>query len=626
MTENIKDLFEEGFAFHKANQLNQARKIFEKVLEQDKNHINAIYLLATIFGQEKKYQEALDLFNRGIAIKDDVPELFYNQGIVLNALGRFNEAIQSYEMAIKLKPDLEGAYLNLGFIFQNLQQYQEAIIQYDKVLSLNPKQDKAYFFRATCYLEMKNFNSALKDFEKVKGSYTNFLGLKTYTKLSICQWDHYEEEKEKILEGIREGINVATPFISYLLTDKLDIQLEAGKLEIGMKYSAKNDLGPIQKYQKKQKIKIAYFSFDFNNTPISFLTLGLFQLHDKNNFEIFGFSLNPAPKDFMQESISRSCSQFINVSHMSDIEVAKLARELEIDIAIDLNGHVTTGARPGIFSYRAAPIQINFLGNPGTIGSEYHDFIIADKVIIPEQFKKYYSEKIIYLPDSYFVNSHASYKFSKNLKSLKELNLPSDDFIFCCFNNTFKITPEVFDSWMRILRKVPHSVLWLIKHSDDIEDNLKKIAIQNEIEPTRLIFTQRSTQPDYYSWYQYADLFLDTFPYNAHTTGLDSLWLNVPIVTRLGDAFASRVCASQLTALNLSELICDTQEAYEDMAIDLALNERKLMQIKKKLEQNAVASNLFNTLNFTKGLEKAYQELYAQYQNDIGFKELEILL
>jgi len=618
MKENIKVLFEKGFACHKANQLDQAKNFFEKVLDQDKNHINAIYLLATIFGQEKKYQEALDLFKRAIAIKDNIPELFYNQGIVLNAQGRFNEAIQSYETAIKLKPDIEEAYLNLGFIFQNLQQYQEAIIQYDKVLGLNPKQDKASFFRATCYLEMKNFNSALKDFEKVKGAYTNFLGLKTYTKLSICQWDQYEEEKEKILEGIREGTNVATPFISYLLTDKLDIQFEAGKLEIEMKYPSKDDLGSIQKYQKKQKIKIAYFSFDFNNTPISFLTLGLFQLHDKNKFEIFGFSLNPAPKDYMQESISRSCNQFINVSHISDIEVAKLVRELEIDIAIDLNGHVTTGARPGIFSYRAAPIQINFLGNPGTIGSEYHDFIIADKVVIPEKLKSYYSEKIIYLPDSYFVNSHASYKFSKNLKSLKELNLPSDDFIFCCFNNTFKITPEVFNSWMRILRKVPQSVLWLIKHSDDIENNLKKIAIQNEIKPKRLIFTQRSTQPDYYGWYQYADLFLDTFPYNAHTTGLDALWFNVPVVTRIGDSFSSRVCASQLNALNIPELICNTQKTYEDIAIDLALNEKKLMQIKDKLEKNILTTNLFNTSTFTKSLERAYEEVHSQYQNDIG--------
>ena len=258
------------------------------------------------------------------------------------------------------------------------------------------------------------------------------------------------------------------------------------------------------------------------------------------------------------------------------------------------------------------------------MGSEYHDFIIADKVVIPEKFKKYYSEKIIYLPHSYFVNSHRSYKFSKNLKSLKELSLPSDDFIFCCFNNTCKITPEVFNSWMRILKKVPQSILWLIKHSDDIEINLKRIAKQNGVDPTRLIFTQRSTQPDYYGWYQYADLFLDTFPYNAHTTGLDSLWFNVPVITRVGDAFASRVCASQLTTLSLTELICETPEEYEDKAIDLALNEKKLMQIKNKLEQNTSITNLFNTLNFTRNLEKIYQAVYSQYQNSDSFNDFEL--
>jgi predicted O-linked N-acetylglucosamine transferase (SPINDLY family) len=625
MKENIKDLFEEGLALHKATQLNEAKNYFERILEHDKNHIRAICFLADILlRHEGKHREALDLINRGISFKKDDPNLFYSQGVLYNLLGQSNKAILSYETSIKLKPNFDDAYLNLGLIYYSQRKFQEAIVQFSKVINLCSDIDLAYFYRGATYFEIKDFNLAIKDFEKVRGNYRNSLGLKAYIKLLNCEWGKYKEEKNSILNGINQKNTITNPYIVFLLTDHPNTQLEAGKLEVETSHPPKNDLYPLKKYKNK-KIKIAYFSYDFNNSPISILTLGLFKLHDRKNFEIIGVSLNPAPQDYMQDKISISCDQFINVSHMSDLEIAKLSRDLKIDIAIDLNGHVTSGARLGIFSYRVAPIQINFLGTPGTIGSKYHDFIIADKVVVPETHKKYYSEKIIYLPHSYFINSHSTHIFRKNEHSLKELKLPSNDFIFCCFNNTCKITPEIFNSWMRILKCVPQSVLWLIKNSDEAENNLKRIAKQYDVDPHRIIFTRRSNQSDYYGWYQHADLFLDTFPYGAHTTALDSLWFNVPVITKPGDAFSSRVCASQLTTLNLPELICKTLEDYENKAIDIASDEKKLTQIKNKLEENVSNNDLFNTINFTKNLENAYREVYNQYQNEINFKDVEIL-
>ena len=324
----------------------------------------------------------------------------------------------------------------------------------------------------------------------------------------------------------------------------------------------------------------------------------------------------------MQMRISQAFDHFINVANLSDLEVALLSRELGVDIAIDLKG-VTQDSRLGIFSFRAAPIQVSYLGYPGTLGADYIDYLIADKTLIPSQSQQHYSEKIVYLPNSYQVNDRqrviAPTQFTK-----KELGLPDDAFVFCCFNNNFKITPDVFDSWVRILKAVENSVLWLLQDNPTAAKNLQKEAERRGLDPVRLVFAKRMDLPEHLARHKAADLFLDTTPCNAHTTASDALWAGLPLLTCLGETFASRVAASLLNAIGLPELITETLADYEKLAIDLAKTPAKLKTLKEKLERNRLTTPLFDTELFTNHVEIAYTQMFERYQADLSPEHIEV--
>jgi predicted O-linked N-acetylglucosamine transferase (SPINDLY family) len=340
----------------------------------------------------------------------------------------------------------------------------------------------------------------------------------------------------------------------------------------------------------------------------------LFELYDKEKFEVFAFSFGPNVIDEMRQRISLAFNQFIDVTQQSDLEVAQLSRKLGIHIAIDLKG-LTQDSRLGIFSYRAAPIQVSYLGYPGSLGAEYIDYLIADKILIPELSQANYAEKIVYLPNSYQVNDRkkviADIQFTKN-----ELGLPSKGFVFCCFNSNYKITPEVFNSWVKILKAVEGSVLWLFEDNPSASANLRKEAQARELDPSRLIFAARMQLSEHLARHKLADLFLDTNHCNAHTTASDALWTGLPVLTWMGESFASRVAGSLLNALDLPELVTTGQEDYEHSAIDLATYSQKLKAIKDKLNSNLLSEPLFNTPLFAKHLEATYTKIFEKYQAD----------
>ncbi|MBU3632018.1 hypothetical protein ICN21_01680, partial [Polynucleobacter sp. AP-Feld-500C-C5] len=328
-------------------------------------------------------------------------------------------------------------------------------------------------------------------------------------------------------------------------------------------------LGPIPKLAKKEKIRIGYFSADFRNHAVSVLMAELFELHDKEKFEIIAFSLGVDDKSSMRLRLSQAFNQFIDARDMSDLEIAKLSRELEVDIALDLGGH-TAASRPGIFAYRAAPIQTSYIGYLGTTGAQYIDYLLADSILIPEDLQKFYAEKIIYLP-SYQVNDRKR-AISDRQFTREELRLPEKGFVFCCFNNNYKLLPRTFDSWMKILEGTQDSVLFLYAETQWAEANLKKEAEARGINSARLVFGKGIPADEYLARYRVCDLFLDTLPYNAGTTASDALWTGLPVLTLMGQSFASRVAASLLNAIGLPELIANTQEEYEALAIELAQN------------------------------------------------------
>jgi predicted O-linked N-acetylglucosamine transferase (SPINDLY family) len=351
---------------------------------------------------------------------------------------------------------------------------------------------------------------------------------------------------------------------------------------------------------------------------MAYVMAGLFELHDRSRFELIAISLQPEDKSPMGMRVRSAFDQFIVVHDKSDLEVATLMRSLEIDIAVDLMGF-TQFSSTAIFAHRPAPVQVNYMGYPGTMGADYIDYILADSYVIPPTQQACYSEQVVYLPDSYFVFDHQQ-KLAVDVPGRSEMGLPDTGFVFCCFNNNYKITPEVFDIWMRLLEKVKGSVLWLRESNPAASVNLRHEAELRGVDTARIIFAPRLPVAVHLARHQLADLFLDTLPYNAHTTAADALWAGLPVLTRSGESFASRVAGSLLQAVGLPELITDTPEAYEALALELATNQDKLDDIKARLKQNRNTCPLFNTDRFRRHIEAAYIHMWQQCQQGLAPK------
>jgi predicted O-linked N-acetylglucosamine transferase (SPINDLY family) len=391
--------------------------------------------------------------------------------------------------------------------------------------------------------------------------------------------------------------------------------MKTAEISVNEKYPQSHVLSKIERYQKHKKIRIGYFSGDFHNHATMHLMAELFECHDKVFFELIAFSFGPDKQDQWRQRVFLCFDKFLDVRLKSDREISLLARKMEIDIAIDLKGY-TRNCRPNIFAKGCAPIQVSYLGYPGTMAANYMDYLIADRTLIPDEKKHHYLEKIVYMPNSYQVNV-SNRSISKTSLLRHELGLPSTGFVFCCFNNTYKITPSTFTGWMRILKAVEDSVLWLFENNNNTTKNLKKEAMKFGINEDRFVFATHMPVEEHLNRIKQADLFIDTLPYNAHTTASDALRMGLPVLTCVGNSFASRVAASLLNAVNLPELITTTQEQYELLAIQLATHPEKLKIIKDKLVNNLPTAPLYDTPLFTRQLESAYLTMYDRYQQGL---------
>jgi predicted O-linked N-acetylglucosamine transferase (SPINDLY family) len=359
-------------------------------------------------------------------------------------------------------------------------------------------------------------------------------------------------------------------------------------------------------------IRIGYFSADFRTHPIAQLIAGLFEHHDKSRFEISAFSYGPDDTSVLRDRIRSAVENFIDVRAMTDEEIAQFVRHREIDVLVDLTG-LWQYNRFSVLSRRVAPVQVNFLGYAGTTGADWMDYIIADRTIIPKDHLRFYSEQVVWLPDTYQPNDNKR-RISERLPTRAECNLPEAAFVFCCFNRTNKITPEIFSVWMQLLAAIESSVLWLIETNPIATQNLRNEAKARGISPERLVFAPKMPLGDHLSRHRQADLFLDTLPYNAHTTASDALWAGVPVLTRLGEAFAGRVAASLLKAVGLPELITTSLAGYEALALKLAREPSFLAAIKAKLAHNRESHPLFDAGRFTRHIEAAYTTMWQRYQ------------
>ncbi|MFZ4480795.1 MAG: UDP-N-acetylglucosamine-peptide N-acetylglucosaminyltransferase [Rhodoferax sp.] len=417
------------------------------------------------------------------------------------------------------------------------------------------------------------------------------------------------------MQKARLNQKAVNPFAFLAMSPSLATQRQVAQTWVMDKHPANEGVDSIPRRVRGKKIRLGYYSADFHNHATAYLMAELFELHDKERFDLVAFSFGPDKHDEMRMRISSAFDQFLDVRNQADKEVALLSRKLGIDIAIDLKGF-TQGERFGIFSFRAAPVQVSYLGYPGTLGAPYMDYLIADKTLIPSEYQQHYTEKIAYLPHSYQVNGR-NRKISSKAFSREELGLPETGFVFCCFNNNYKITPETFDGWMRILKQVDASVLWLLEDNATAADNLRREAQHRGVNPQRLVFAKRMPLPEHLARHRAADLFIDTLPYNAHTTASDALWAGLPVLTCTGEAFASRVAASLLGAIDLPELVTSTQADYEALAIELATHPDELSAIRTKLDRNRLTTPLFDTVQFARHIEDAYTQMYERHQSGL---------
>ena len=455
------------------------------------------------------------------------------------------------------------------------------------------------------------------------GSKANFLqGISIHLKGILGYWSFNQCDLEKLFQNIALGEKVAPPMSFLSITDDPEYQLKVAQIFTDSEYPENDVLGEISKYSNP-KIKVAYFSADFKDHPVTYLCSELFELHDRERFEIYAFSTRKSENSPLKDRLISAFDHFIEVDGISDKAVAELARSLKIDIAIDLGGH-TQHARTNIFTYRAAPIQVNYLGFAGTMGAGYMDYIIADKVVIPTECEEFYLEKKVYLPNSYMVDDSTRIPSSKAV-TRSDFDLPESGLVFCCFNNSYKFNPPRIASFAKILADVPNSVMWITENNTSFKQNLLAEFAKLGILEDRIIFATRvDAMADHLGRYRLADIFLDTNPYNAHTTALDALKAGVPIISMAGKAFASRVGASLLTAIGLPELIAHSEAEFIKLACTLGKDPKALKVLKDKLVINYQTMPLFNSQLYCKHLEAAYQEMHQRYISDLPLSDIAI--
>lgn len=611
----VEALLNKGGIFQELKKSEQAIQFYDQVISLKNNCFEAWSNKGGCLHELKQYAEALLAFDQAILLNINYWLAWSNKALSLLQLKKHEDAIACFDRAISINPNYVDAFVNKGNVFFELKQYKEAIDQYYLALNLRPNYPEAHFCIANTLNELKLYKEAIEHYSKglaFKPDSLWFAGELIQTKMRICAWEDFE--KDEVIEKNGEEIKF-TPFNYLALTDSGALNRRCSEIFIEEKFPANYQLYEIPKLEKNGKIRLAYLSADFNSHPVAFLSAQLFELHDRNKFEVYAFSSRKASEaDEMRNRLIQAFDRFIDIDSLSDLEAARLIRELKIDILVDLSG-LTKDSRTGVLAYRAAPIQVNYLGYPGTMGAEYIDYIFADNTLIPQNLQNYYSEKIVYLPNTYQVNDSKRVISARNF-SREELGLPEVGFVFCCFNNNFKILPNIFDSWMRILNSVEDSVLWLFEDNVHASENLRIEATKRGIDSKRIIFAQRMPLADHLARHQCADLFLDTFPYNAHTTASDALWAGLPLVTLAGESFASRVAASLLNAIGLPEMITYSVDEYEAMAINLAKNAERLNTIRQKLVSNRLEFPLFDTVRFTRNIELAYSAILENYQTN----------
>jgi protein O-GlcNAc transferase len=569
----------------------------------------------------KRHEEALVFYDRALALRPTLGEAWSNRGNSLQELKRIDEALDSYERAIAVRPNFAEPLSNRGMILHELKRFNEALESYDRALAVRPDYIEALNNRGTTLQELKRFEDAQQTYDRLLALMPDhphaFSGAASCA-LNICDW----ERRAALAEGLQAHVlgkrSIISAFVLLGYSNDPALQLQCSRNFIEHRVpTLPPPLWTGQKW-RHDKIRVAYLSADFRTHATAFLMAELFERQDRSRFEFTAVSFGIDDRSPMRRRLMAAFDHFEDVQRQSDREVAQLLFDREIDIAIDLKGY-TQDSRPGILAYRPAPIQVSYLGYPATMGAPFIDYIIADKIVAPFEHQPFFSEKIVQLPDSYQVND-THRVIAASAPTRQAAGLPEQGFVFCSFNNNWKITPDVFDVWMRFLHEVEGSVLWLLRDNESSERNLRAEAQRRGIDPSRLVFADRMMPQEHLARHRLADLFLDTLPCNAHTTASDALWAGLPVLTCLGGTFAGRVAASLVNAAGLPEMIATNLDEYQAIGLKLAREPAQLAAIKAKLVANRGTCALFDPSRFARNIEAAYTTMWETWQRGEGPK------
>ena len=559
-----------------------------------------------------RFDEALDALTRAIALTPGAPQPYFNRGNIRLDLGRIDEALQDFDGAIERAPDYVDAHHNRGIALRAQGRAAEALAAFDQALALRPDHIAALDSRRTLLQELGRYEEAVEALSallEASPEHPFARGALLDSQLHCCDWSGFDEQLTRIEKDLHQGKPVVLPFTLLAISDDPSQQLLGAK--IFARYKVRQRTASTWNFPlSRGRLRIAYISADFREHPVAMLLADVLEAHDRERFETIGVSLGPDDGGLLRRRLAAEFDEFLDMQSLPDERIVAALRDRRVDIAVDLMGF-TAGHRIGIFAQRVAPIQVNYLGFAGTVGSGCHDYILADHYLVPEPAKVFFTEHVAYLPGCYLAISRRP--IAQNKPSREQAGLPPAGVVFCAFNNQFKFVPSVFDVWMRILLRVPKSVLWLQQGSAVSRANLSMEAVRRGVDPGRIIFAPRlADHADHMARLTLADLFLDTHPYNAHATASDALLAGVPLITRSGQTFASRVAGSLLHAAGCSELVVERLDDYERMAVELALDEERLHTLKDKVRANVAAPAMFDPVRYCRGLEAAYIEMYQR--------------
>ena len=602
-----------GTVLKDQGRLDRALAAFDQAIALQADYAEAFYNRATVLQQQARLEEALAAYGRAIALRENYADAINNAGIVLQELGRASEAIDLYRPLLERMPAHADACNNLGTALLADGRADEARAAFEQALAHQPDFPEAFCNLGNARRELGDLTGAIaayRDALRLRPDDAGAFGQLIYHRAQACAWEGYEADQEKLVDMARRGIRVP-PFYLLATPASASDQLSCARQWATSISPPRTALFHHRPRAGRERIRLGYLSGDFHQHATAQLMAELFECHDRDRFEVFAYSYGPDDHSPMRARLAAAFDRFVDIRARSHHEAAELIRAEGVDILVDLKGY-THHARPAISAYRPAPVQVSYLGYPATMGADFIDYIIVDPFVVPSSQQPFFSERLVHLPRSYQVNDRRR-EVADARTSRRDVGLPAEGLVLCSFNNSYKISPVFFDIWMRLLRAVPGSVLWLLEANPQVAGNLRSEAEKRGVDSGRLIFAPLGPPAEHLGRHRHADLFLDTLPCNAHTTASDALWAGLPVVTCCGDTFAGRVAGSLLMAIDMPELVTTSLEEYEQAALALARSPQRLIALRRKLQNNREASALFDLPKLTGNIEAAYARMWQTW-------------